>query len=70
MVGAPYILKVGQSWTPRIPYENPEHFITFRWFKKNIICADQPWICGLDKRKTTWWEYLFGRETPKFDYPG
>ena len=42
---APYRLKVGKSWTPEFPFENPEHFLTFNWFKKNVMCLDQPWIC-------------------------
>ena len=44
--GFPYRLKIGyDGWTPDIPYENPGDFLTFEWFKKNIICKDQKWIC-------------------------
>ena len=43
----PYRLKVGQSFTPDIPYDNPGDFLNFDWFKRNLICKDQPWICGL-----------------------
>ena len=43
--GIPYLLKVGVEWTPRIPFENPADFITFSWFKTNVMCPDQPWIC-------------------------
>ena len=44
--GAPYRLRIGRHhWTPPIPYENPGDFLTFRWFKLNIMCQDQPWIC-------------------------
>ena len=45
LIGAPYQLKVSSSWTAKIPYENPEQFLTFRWFKYNVMCLDQPWIC-------------------------
>ena len=44
-IGAPYVLKVGSRWTPAIPYENPGDFLTFRWFKDNVLCVEQPWIC-------------------------
>ena len=43
--GAPYQLKVGPHWSPEIPYHNPEEFLTFHWFKHNLMCKDQPWIC-------------------------
>ncbi|XP_063722773.1 uncharacterized protein LOC134850910 [Symsagittifera roscoffensis] len=26
--------------------ENPENEITFHWFKHNIMCVSQPWICN------------------------
>ena len=48
VVGVPYMLNVGSFWSPRFPYENPEEFITFRWFKKNFICRENPWICRND----------------------
>ena len=67
-ISAPYILKVGNDWTPQFPYENPEHFITFKWFKINIICAEQHWICGSEARKTTWWKNIFSRGQPSFDH--
>ena len=44
--GIPYMLKIGHEWTTRIPYENPGDFVTFSWFKTNVVCPDQPWICG------------------------
>ena len=43
--GKPYRLKIGDSWSPDIPYENPGDFLTFEWFKTNVMCLDQPWIC-------------------------
>ena len=47
---APYRIVIGKHWTPDIPYNNPEQFLTYSWFKKNVICQDQPWICGLQRR--------------------
>ena len=44
--GVSYILKVGNKWSPKIPFENPGDFLTFDWFKVNIVCRDQPWICN------------------------
>ena len=44
--GVPYQLKISSSWTEKIPYENPGDFLTFRWFKYNVMCLDQPWICS------------------------
>ena len=43
--GTPYQLRIGENWSPEVSYENPDHFITFRWFKLNVICLEQPWIC-------------------------
>ena len=43
--GYNYIIKTGLTWSARIPYENPEYFITFPWFKNNIMCRERPWIC-------------------------
>ena len=70
-IGRPYQIKAGDEWTPKIPYENPEDFVTFRWFKKNIMCLDQPWICRNDEKEQSsgskiphtsysWWKRLFG----------
>ena len=42
---APYLLKIGDHWSPKIIYENPGSFLTFNWFKFNIICKEQAWIC-------------------------
>ena len=53
--GAPYQLKVGHNWTPRIPYENPDHFLTFRWFKHNVMCQEQSWICEHESNKSQNW---------------
>ena len=44
--GAPYQLKIGDQWSPKIPYENPKEFLTFEWFKSYVMCKDQPWICN------------------------
>ena len=44
-VGKPYVLKIGDNWTPSIPFLNPGDFLTFRWFKQKVMCLDQPWIC-------------------------
>ena len=27
-------------------YENVREELTFHWFKHNIMCRDNPWICG------------------------
>ena len=62
--GAPYQLKVGFQWTSHIPYENPGDFLTFQWFKTNIMCADHPWICARQRispdRYRRWWNQIFG----------
>ena len=67
--GVPYMLKVGHEWTSRIPYENPGDFVSFSWFKMNVICPDQPWICGnrhSSSSKRSWWQRFFrrGRNQP------
>ena len=54
----PYRLKVGQTYTPDIPYENPDEFLTFDWFKTNVLCKDQPWICGRRSRLSKWRDYF------------
>ena len=43
--GKPYQLKIGNSLSSKIPYANPDDFLTFRWFKLNVMCPEQPWIC-------------------------
>ena len=43
--GIPYQLKIGASWSEKIPYQNPETFLTFKWFKTIVMCKEQPWIC-------------------------
>ena len=43
--GAPYLLKLGKNWIADIPYDDPGHFLAFHWFKSNVICLEQPWIC-------------------------
>ena len=67
----PYQIKIGQEWSSKIPYDNPEDFLTFKWFKQNIMCLDQPWICREDEKQsappyvasTTFglWEMIFGK---------
>ena len=41
----PYQLRIGENWSHEVSYENPGQFITFRWFKWNVICLEQPWVC-------------------------
>ena len=41
----PYLLKFDKEWSEHIPYEDPGYFLTFRWFKQNVMCKEQPWIC-------------------------
>ena len=43
--GTPYLLKLGKKWSTDIPYDNPGHYLTFHWFKWNVICLEQAWIC-------------------------
>ena len=59
--GKPYQLKVGQGWSPKIPYDNPGYFLTFRWFKHYVMCPDQPWICREPNQSsnTNWWTRFF-----------
>ena len=56
--GAPYQLKLGLHWSPRIPYENPGQFLTFRWFKNKVICKDQSWICNNQNWFAGWREQM------------
>ncbi|XP_075263554.1 uncharacterized protein LOC142355206, partial [Convolutriloba macropyga] len=42
----PYILDLlGSSVAFLFPYNETEIYLTYWWFKHNIICRDQPWIC-------------------------
>ena len=34
------------STSRKIPFGNPGQLITFEWFKQNMMCRDQSWICG------------------------
>ena len=43
--GVPYLLKIGSEWSEVIPYDDPGYFLTFKWFKRNVMCKEQPWIC-------------------------
>ena len=46
MPGVPYVLGHNKrNLTHSIPYGNPADFLTFRWFRRNVICRGQPWIC-------------------------
>ena len=45
--GMPYVLNIGNDWTPSIPFLNPGDFLTFGWFKQNVMCLDQSWICDV-----------------------
>ena len=61
--GAPYQLKVGHQWSAQIPYDNPDDFLSFHWFKHQVMCQEQPWICGQEDRVIQnwfpgWWELL------------
>ncbi|XP_075259457.1 uncharacterized protein LOC142351213 [Convolutriloba macropyga] len=58
--GAPYVIAGRQHnfddiGIPHIDsrafdYENPGEHLTFHWFKHNIMCKGQPWICGGGKK--------------------
>ena len=70
-----WFIEVGHHWTPKIPFKNPGDFLTFNWFKKNVICADQPWICsdGSENQREDWsawcWRLFNGYfERPNFDW--
>ena len=69
-VGTPYILKVGYHWTPEIPYDNPGDFVSFPWFKRNLMCLSRPWICGgkypLKFKHTRWWWQSYFGKRPNF----
>ena len=44
--GYPYILGLlDPVLNSPIPFENPGQYLTFRWFKLNVICREQEWIC-------------------------
>ena len=54
LAGFNYVLGIeGVDFDVAIPYENPEDFLTFKWFKYNVICRDQPWICGYEAAETS-----------------
>ena len=42
-----YVIPVGQlnDSVIVIPYETLEQYLTFDWFKENVICKEQSWIC-------------------------
>ncbi|XP_063715453.1 uncharacterized protein LOC134842878 [Symsagittifera roscoffensis] len=51
--GAPYII-AGKDYpgtgipdidTKVVNFENPGEDLTFHWFKHNVMCRDNPWIC-------------------------
>ena len=42
----PYQMKIGLGWSAVIPAQRLNRFLTFSWFKQNIICKSQPWICN------------------------
>ena len=53
----PYVIAgqdLGQIGIPFIEsktfdYYNVTTELTFHWFKQNIMCEDNPWICGRDR---------------------
>ena len=40
-----YQMKIGLAWSERIPANSLKRFLTYSWFKQNVICKSQPWIC-------------------------
>ena len=52
--GFNYILGIDHvDFDIQIPYQNPEDFLTFKWFKHNVICRDQPWICDQERGESS-----------------
>jgi len=56
--GEPYIMagEQHQIGIPHVasrafPYDNPGQFLTFHWFKHNIMCKAQPWICEENEKE-------------------
>ncbi|XP_075247711.1 uncharacterized protein LOC142340855 isoform X2 [Convolutriloba macropyga] len=44
--GYPYLLSsLDESLAYWFPYNDPRSQLTYWWFKHNIICREQPWIC-------------------------
>ncbi|XP_075247738.1 uncharacterized protein LOC142340869 isoform X3 [Convolutriloba macropyga] len=47
--GYPYLLNfLDDSVSHLFPYNEPRSSLTFWWFKHNVICRAQPWICNED----------------------
>ena len=67
MYGRPYQLKVGDSWTPKIPYINPRYFLTFQWFKVYIMCPEQPWICDNESTSDSFDKTISWSQSSKLD---
>ncbi|XP_075247719.1 uncharacterized protein LOC142340859 isoform X2 [Convolutriloba macropyga] len=45
--GFPYVLGTSDDlWVHSFAYHSPQEYLTFWWFKHNIICKDQPWVCN------------------------
>ena len=42
----PYQMKIGLRWSDPIPAKKLKQVITYSWFKQNVICSSQPWICN------------------------
>ena len=66
---APYRLFIGKNSTPEIPFDNPGDFLTYSWFKKNVICQDQPWICGRERPVRNWKSvFIWNRQNNSFTF--
>ena len=47
--GVPYVLgNNAENLNLQFPYENPGGLLNFTWFKSNVICREQSWICDTD----------------------
>merc|ERR1712150_451588 len=60
LAGAPYVIlgrEYNQHGLPHMDsqtfdWDNPAQNLTFHWFKHNIMCKSQPWICEEEGKKT------------------
>ncbi|XP_075247714.1 uncharacterized protein LOC142340857 isoform X2 [Convolutriloba macropyga] len=60
--GYPYLLSSSDdSVAYWFPYRNPGSQLTYWFFKNNVLCTDQPWICGISGGDTS------RNDTPKRD---
>ena len=73
--GYPYVLAghdfgdIGNSEinSKTFDYENIREELTFHWFKHNIMCLDNPWICEDPKNRK---KSKQGKKEPKKDKSG